>query len=44
MPRIRTNKTRKAPKGWDLIEPTLMELTDKIREGIEIYHELTSFL
>jgi len=26
MPKIKTQRTKKAPKGWDHIEPTLTEL------------------
>jgi len=26
MPKITTSRTKKAPAGWDLIEPTLLEL------------------
>ena len=33
MPRIRTKKTKRAPKGWKNIEETLMELTQKMRDG-----------
>ena len=33
MPKIRTKKTKKAPKGWKNIEETLMELTQKMRDG-----------
>lgn len=32
MPKIRTLRTKKAPKGWELIEPTLLELTQKLRD------------
>ena len=32
MPKIRTLRTKKAPKGWELIEPILLELTQKIRD------------
>ena len=32
MPKIRTSKT-KYPEGWELIEPTLRELEQKMREG-----------
>jgi bud site selection protein 31 len=33
MPKITTSRTKKAPKGWDLIEPTLLELKQKLRDG-----------
>ena len=33
MPRIRTLRTKKAPKGWETIEPTLNELLQKIRQS-----------
>ena len=33
MPKIKTSRTKKAPKGWDLIEPTLLELQQKLRDG-----------
>jgi bud site selection protein 31 len=26
MPKVATQKSKKTPKGWDQIEPTLMEL------------------
>ena len=32
MPKIRTLRTKKPPKGWELIEPILLELTQKIRD------------
>eukprot|EP00850_Spirogloea_muscicola_P022642 SM000305S11800 [mRNA] locus=s305:17753:18797:+ [translate_table: standard] len=32
MPKVRTNRT-KYPDGWELIEPTLRELEQKMREG-----------
>ncbi len=32
MPKIRKTK-KKAPEGWELIEPTLEELELKMREG-----------
>jgi len=34
MPRIKTLRTKKAPKGWETIEPTLTELQAKIRQSI----------
>ena len=33
MPKILTNKSKKHPKGWDAIEPTLLELKQKLRDG-----------
>ena len=35
MPKIRKTK-KKAPDGWELIEPTLEELEQKMREGKDI--------
>ena len=32
MPKVRRSK-KKAPEGWELIEPTLEELDQKMREG-----------
>jgi len=32
MPKIKTIRTRKAPEGWDLIEPTLIEISNQIRD------------
>jgi len=32
MPKVRRTKKR-APDGWELIEPTLEELVQKMREG-----------
>ena len=39
MPRIRTLKSKKPPKGWEEIEGTLLELTQKIREVENEPHE-----
>lgn len=33
MPKITTQRTKKAPKGWEHIEPTLLELKQKLRDG-----------
>ena len=33
MPRIRTLRKKKMPEGWDLIEPTLTELTQQMRDA-----------
>ena len=32
MPRVKTLTSRKPPTGWDLIEPTLKEITNSIRD------------
>jgi hypothetical protein len=32
MPKVRTSKL-KFPDGWELIEPTMQELEQKMREG-----------
>lgn len=32
MPKVKTNRV-KIPEGWELIEPTLLELQAKMREG-----------
>ena len=39
MPKIRTLRTKKAPKGWDLIEPTLMEMLNQMRDAENEPHE-----
>ncbi len=36
MPKVRRSKKR-PPEGWELIEPTLDELDQKMREGISVY-------
>lgn len=33
MPKIKTSRV-KYPEGWELIEPTLRELEQKMREGV----------
>lgn len=33
MPKIRTTRTKRAPKGFDEIEPTLEEFARKMKEG-----------
>ena len=33
MPKIKTQRTKKAPAGWDESEPTLLELQQKLRDG-----------
>jgi bud site selection protein 31 len=33
MPKIRRNRTKPPPEGWDEIEPTLKEFEQKMREG-----------
>lgn len=35
MPKVRRSR-KPPPDGWELIEPTLEELEQKMREGIEI--------
>lgn len=35
MPKVRRSK-KSPPEGWELIEPTLEELEQKMREGILI--------
>lgn len=32
MPKIKTIRTRKAPEGWDQIEPTITEIGNQIRD------------
>ena len=32
MPKIKTIRTRRAPEGWDLIEPTIEEIGHQIRD------------
>jgi len=39
MPKVRTLKSKNAPKGWDLIEPTLNELTNQMRDAENEPHE-----
>lgn len=39
MPKIRTLRTKKAPAGWELIEPTLMEMMTAMREAENETHE-----
>lgn len=39
MPKIRTLNTKRAPKGWDLIEPTLMEMMNQMRDAENEPHE-----
>eukprot|EP01098_Paradermamoeba_levis_P007865 TRINITY_DN327_c0_g1_i4.p1 TRINITY_DN327_c0_g1~~TRINITY_DN327_c0_g1_i4.p1 ORF type:complete len:168 (-),score=36.45 TRINITY_DN327_c0_g1_i4:84-524(-) len=38
MPKVRTSKS-KTPEGWELIEPTLNELTKKMRDAENDPHE-----
>jgi hypothetical protein len=33
MPKIRTSRTKRAPEGFDEIEPTLEEFARKMKEG-----------
>jgi bud site selection protein 31 len=39
MPKIRTLQTKKPPSGWETIEPTLMELKERMREAENEPHE-----
>ncbi|KAF4702558.1 Component of the SF3b subcomplex of the U2 snRNP [Perkinsus olseni] len=39
MPKVRTLRSKKAPEGWDEIEPTLMELDRKMRDAENEPHE-----
>ncbi|KAF4656240.1 Component of the SF3b subcomplex of the U2 snRNP [Perkinsus olseni] len=39
MPKVRTLHSKKAPEGWDEIEPTLMELDRKMRDAENEPHE-----
>eukprot|EP00743_Colponemidia_sp_Colp-15_P003426 GILK01003700.1.p1 GENE.GILK01003700.1~~GILK01003700.1.p1 ORF type:complete len:161 (-),score=10.84 GILK01003700.1:142-588(-) len=39
MPKVRTLRTKKAPAGWELIEPTLIEMARKMREAESEPHE-----
>jgi bud site selection protein 31 len=34
MPKIRTQRTKRPPAGFDEIEPTLEEFAKKMKEGI----------
>lgn len=45
MPKVRRSK-KSPPEGWELIEPTLDELEQKMREGMSfhIFHLHSSFL
>ena len=40
MPKVRRSKKR-PPEGWELIEPTLDELDQKMREGECLYTNIT---
>lgn len=35
MPKIRTQRTKRAPEGFDEIEPTLEEFARKMKDGTE---------
>lgn len=37
MPKIRTTRTKRAPEGFDEIEPTLEEFSRKMKEGMYFY-------
>jgi bud site selection protein 31 len=39
MPKIRTLRTKKAPAGWELIEPTLSEMMNAMRDAENEPHE-----
>eukprot|EP01017_Pseudomicrothorax_dubius_P029371 TRINITY_DN3564_c0_g1_i6.p1 TRINITY_DN3564_c0_g1~~TRINITY_DN3564_c0_g1_i6.p1 ORF type:complete len:148 (+),score=16.93 TRINITY_DN3564_c0_g1_i6:162-605(+) len=39
MPKIRTLKTKRAPEGWEIIEPTLTELNNQMRDAENEPHE-----
>lgn len=39
MPKIRTLMTKKPPTGWETIEPTLMELQQRMRDAENEPHE-----
>ncbi|KAJ3083656.1 Component of the SF3b subcomplex of the U2 snRNP [Quaeritorhiza haematococci] len=39
MPKIRRGRTKPPPEGWELIEPTLNELNQKMREAENESHE-----
>lgn len=39
MPKIRTLQTKRAPAGWDLVEPTLMEMLNQMRDAENEPHE-----
>lgn len=41
MPKIRRSR-KKPPDGWELIEPTLEELEQKMREGKVFWYTLIS--
>lgn len=41
MPKVRRSKKR-PPEGWELIEPTLDELDQKMREGNKLLYALFS--
>ncbi|TPX34486.1 hypothetical protein SmJEL517_g02801 [Synchytrium microbalum] len=39
MPKVKRSKTKPAPEGWELIQPTLDELAAKMREAENEPHE-----
>jgi len=39
MPKIKTNRRKPPPEGWDMIEPTLNEIQAKLREAETESHE-----
>ena len=42
MPKVRRSK-KKPPEGWELIEPTLEELNQKMREGRRGLYNITCY-
>ncbi|CEP17117.1 hypothetical protein [Parasitella parasitica] len=44
MPKIRTTRTKRAPEGFDEIEPTLEDFARKMKEGLANSYELVSVL
>ena len=39
MPRVRTLRTKRSPEGWELIEPTLTEMMNQMRDAENEPHE-----
>merc|ERR1712232_426786 len=39
MPKIRTLRTKRPPEGWELIEPTLTEMMNQMRDAENEPHE-----
>ena len=42
MPKVRRSR-KPPPEGWELIEPTLDELDQKMREGKFPFHNIVGF-